>query len=195
MRRIYFKIMLAKFMLLLFFSSSSLTSCNSQTTGKPLQLSADERLQVVRQKFWDSLPEPTGWTNDYEGLFTASEEQKLDSIIGAFEKETTTQFCIVTLDTIYSSIDKFDDLALHIAKTWGVGQKDKNNGIVICISRGYRRIRICNGYGTAKILSDEETKEITDKYFIPKFKQGEYFQGTFNGLVALVDTLRQKINQ
>ena len=175
-----------------------LTTCKGQTTNKPLKQFSDTssytRLQVYRQIFWDSLPKPTSWTNDYEGLFSDHEKQKLDSIISAFEKETTTQFCIVTLDTIYTSKEKFDDLALHISKVWSVGQKDKNNGVTICISKGHRRIRICNGYGIEKILSDKETKGILDKYIIPKFKEGEYFQGTLDGLVVLVDTLRQKLN-
>jgi uncharacterized protein len=156
--------------------------------------SAYARLQAYRQIFWDSLPKPSSWTNDYEGLFNDDEEQKLDSIISAFEKETTVQFCIVTLDTIYTTKERFDDLALHISKAWGVGQKDKNNGITICISKGYRKIRICNGYGIEKILSDKETKEIMDKYFIARFKEGKYFQGTLDGLIALVETLRQKLN-
>ena len=189
---------LLKFISLLFLSTFCLTICNSQTTTRPSQTSTDtsaySRLQAHRQIFWDHLPKPTSWTNDYERLFSDNQEQKLDSIISAFEKETTTQFCIVTLDTIYTSKEKFDDLALHIAKTWGVGQKDKNNGVVICISKGYRRIRICNGYGIEKILSDKETKEIMDKYFIAKFKEGKYFQGTLNGLVALIKALRQKLN-
>jgi uncharacterized protein len=193
-----FKMTLLKFISSLFLSISCLTSCNSQTTNKPLQqfsdTSAHARLQVYRQIFWDSLPRPTSWTNDYEGLFSDVEEQKLDSVISAFEIETTTQFCIVTLDTIHTSKEKFDDLALHITKTWGVGQKDKNNGVTICISKGHRRIRICNGYGIEKILSDQETKTIIDKYFISKFRQGEYFLGTFEGLVAMIDTLRQRLN-
>jgi len=100
----------------------------------------------------------------------------------------------VTLDSINTSKAKFNDLALHIARNWGVGQKEKNNRVAICISKGYRKIRINNGYGIEKILSDKETKEIIDRYFIPKFKEGEYFEGTFDGLEALVSTLRQKIN-
>jgi uncharacterized protein len=127
-------------------------------------------------------------------LFTNDEQKKLDSIIGAFEKETTTQFCIVTLDTICTAKEKFNELALHIANAWGVGQKDKNNGVTICISKGYRQIRICNGYGIEKILSDKETKDIMDKYFIAKLKEGEYFQGVQDGLVAMIDTLRKKLN-
>ena len=186
-----------KFILSILLAVICLTYCNVQTQTNPSNKFSDtstyERLQVFRQAFWDSLPRPTSWTNDYEGLFTDSEKQKLDSIISAFEKETTIQFCIVTLDTIYTSKEKFNDLALHIANTWGVGQKNKNNGVIICISKGHRRIRICNGYGIEKILSDEETKEIMDKYFISSFKQGEYFQGTLNGLIAMIAMLRQKI--
>ena len=179
-----------------FLSIFCLTACYCQTTIKSSQQLTDTstyaKLQAYRQIFWDSLPNPTGWTNDYEGLFSEDEEEKLDSIISAFEKETTTQICIVTLDTIYTSQEKFNDLALHIANTWRVGQKENNNGVTICISKGHRRIRICNGFGIEKIMSDEETKEIMDKYFISKFKEGEYFQGTLNGLIALVENLRQK---
>jgi uncharacterized protein len=193
----YFKMTLLKFISPLLLSIFCLTSCISQTTNKPLQQFADtsayRKLQAYRQIFWDSLPKPTSWTNDYEGLFSDDEEQILDSVVSAFETETSKQFCIVTLDTICTSKEKFDELALHIAKVWGVGQKDKNNGVAICISKGHRRIRICNGYGIEKILSDKETKDILDKYIIPKFKEGEYFQGTLDGLVALVDTLRQKL--
>ncbi len=178
-------------------SSSIIVSCNSQTADNPLLLSTDTsiaaKLQLQRQIFGDSLPKPIGYTNDYEGLFNDNEEKKLDSVISAFEKETTAQICIVTIDTIYTTKEKFNDLALHIANVWGVGQKDKNNGVTICISKGYRKIRICNGYGIEKILSDQETKEIMDKHFIAKFKQGEYFDGTYNGLLALIDTLRQKL--
>ncbi len=69
------------------------------------------RIEIFRLLFWECLPKPAGWTNDYEDLFNDSEEEKLDSIISAFEKESTTQICIVTLDTIYTTKENFD--ALH----------------------------------------------------------------------------------
>ena len=109
-----------------------------------------------------------------------------------FEKETTNQFSIITLDTFCTTKEKFSDLALHIFNSWGVGQKEKNNGLTITICSGYRLIRICNGYGIEKILSDLETKEILNKYFTPKFKEGSYFQGTKAGLIALIETIRLK---
>ena len=174
-----------------------LTSANAQTNGNRSEQISDsssyKKLQKFRQTFWDSLPNATGWTNDYERLFTDAEVQKLDSIISAFEMETTVQFCIVTLDTMYTSIEKFDDLAFHIANTWGVGQEDQDNGVTICISKGYSRIRICNGDGITQILSDDETEQIMNTYFISEYKQGNFFQGTLNGLNAFINTLRQKL--
>lgn len=186
-----------KFISICLLTIFCLTSCEGQVAQKTVHYqhdtSATFKLQTFRQIFWDSLPKPTSWTNDFEGIFSDVEEHQLDSIIAAFEKETTTQICIVTLDTIFTTKEKFNDLALHIAKTWGVGQKEKNNGVTICISKGHRKIRICNGYGIEKVLSDTETKEIMDKYFISNFKAGEYFQGTKKGLLAVIETLRIKL--
>ena len=118
-----------KFISICLLTIFSLTSCQGQVVQKTIQTQTDTsasfRLQTLRQIFWDSLPKPTSWTNDFEGLFSDSEKYQLDSIIAAFEKETAAQICIVTLDTIFTTKEKFNDLALHIANTWGVGQKAK----------------------------------------------------------------------
>jgi uncharacterized protein len=189
----------SKFILFFGLSFSFFTSCKGQTApaksknSSQIDTSEYSKLQLYRQLFWNNLPKPSSWTNDYEGLFSDEEKVRLDSLMGSFEKETTTQFCLVTLDTIHTSKQKFNELALHIANAWGVGQKEKNNGVTICISRGHRMNRICNGYGIEKILTDNETKEILDEFFIGNFKKGEYFKGTFNGIITLIEKLRIKL--
>lgn len=100
----------------------------------------------------------------------------------------------MTLDTTKTSQEKFDDLSLHIAQTWSIGKKDKDNGILIAISKEHRRIRIQTGNGMQNIISDNETKEIIDNYFIPEFKKGEYYLGTKKGLIALIKLLKSKSN-
>jgi uncharacterized protein len=82
-----------------------------------------------------------------------------------------------------------EDWTFRVMNTWGVGQKNKNNGILIGISKGYRHMRIENGYGLEKNLTDQETKKIIDDEFIPFFKQAKYFEGTLNGLKALMKKL------
>lgn len=169
-------------------------SCRAQEIGAEQQTvdSSRHNLQSFRKTFWENLPKPNGYVNDFENLFTNIEETTLDSLVGDFEKRTTVQMAVVTIDTIMTSADSLDALTLRIGNVWGVGQKDKNNGVVIGICRGYRKMRIQNGYGIEKILSDNETKQIVDTAFIPSFREGKYFKGTFNGLKTLMQRLEGK---
>lgn len=149
-------------------------------------------IELFREIYWNNIPKPVSWTNDYEDLFSDLEQTKLDSIISKFERETSIEISIVTIDTIKTSKEKFDDLTLHIARTWKIGKVEKENGILIGISKGYRRIRIQNGNGIEKIVTNEETKEIIENYFIPEFKKGEYYNGTLNGLCEIIRILKDK---
>lgn len=180
------------FLIYFVFIITTTSSCQTNESKHSNQQvdSADERLRLSRQAFWDSLPQPTGYVNDYENLYSDSEEATLDSIIADFEGRTTKQIAIITFDTTMTTRDSLDELTLRIANKWGVGQKDKNNGVTIGICRGYRKMRIQNGYGIEKIMTDSETKEIIDIFFIPDFKEGNYFEGTLKGLNALIKKLR-----
>ena len=161
----------------------SLSNCHGQTTN------------VLKLPPNDSLPKPLGWTTDFEHLFQIEQIHLLDSTIAQYEKRTGVEIAIVTIDTTLTSKENFDDFVLQIHNAWGVGEEKLNNGIVIGISRGYRRMRISNGYGIEKYLSDAETKEIIDKVFIPSYKNAEYYSGTFQGLQALIQKLDQKMKQ
>ena len=87
--------------------------------------------------------------------------------------------------------NNFDALTLKLANAWGVGQKDKNNGILIGISAGYKKMRIQNGRGIEKILSDSVTRVIVDSSFIPLFKKDHYFNGTLVGINAIIKKLNE----
>lgn len=150
-------------------------------------------IELYRQVFWNNIPKPTNWTNDYEDLFTEKQQNELNIILNTFEQETTIEIVIVTIDTIKVSKENFVDLSLHIAKTWEIGKPNKDNGILIAISNGYKSIRIQNANGIEKIITDNETKEIIDNYFIPEFKTGNYFNGTLVGLKELIKLLKTKI--
>lgn len=179
------------FISFLFVSLTCIAQVNPTIT-KLRDPSEHAKLQSFRQTFWDNLPDPMSWTNDYEGLFTQDQKMTLNDSMSNFHKETSIQICIVTLDTIYTTKEKFNDLALHIANVWGVGHGDKNNGVLICISSGYRMMRICNGKGIEKVLSTDETKKIINDYCVPSFRKADYFKGTLDGLTALIKILRER---
>lgn len=183
-KKIIFQILI----LLLAFSTKAQT-----TDSLKLESKKSVSLEFYRQVFWDDLPKPLKWTNDYENLFSDDEEAKLNQIITDFEKETTVEIAIVTIDTVKVSQEKFEDLSLHIARTWGVGKKEKSNGILIAISKGYRQIRIQNGDGIAIIIFDEETADIIQNQIITYFKNEEYFEGTQSGLLNIIDLLRTRL--
>lgn len=82
------------------------------------------------------------------------------------------------------------NVTYKIANAWGAGKKELNNGVLIGISRGRKKIRIQNGLGTEKVFSDEKTKEIIDTKFIPNFRNGKFFEGTYEGTKAIIDFLR-----
>ena len=131
-----------------------------------------------------------GWTSDFEHIFSSDQISELDSIISNFEKETTNEIAIVTIESSWTTKESFDSLTLAIAKNWGIGKKGKNNGILIGISTGLRTIRIQNGYGIEAKLTDAETKKIIDDIILPEFKNGKYFEGTKSGLIALMQKVR-----
>lgn len=142
--------------------------------------------QVVKDS---SIPKPIGSVNDFEKIYAPMEIKTLDSLIGDFKKRTSIEVSIITIDTTMIKKENFDSWTLKVMNSWGVGKKINNNGILIAISRGYHRIRIQNGYGIEKNLSNGETKEIIDKDMIPSFKEAKYFEGTLNGLQALIKRL------
>jgi uncharacterized protein len=129
-------------MAILFWSCAS---CG-QSTGSD-STSTTSNMAVAKEA---QLPEMLGWASDYEGLFTKEQNDSLNNLVGDFEKKTTIQMALVTVDSSFVQRNEFNDLALRFLNTWGVGRKDINNGMVVLISASYRTMRISNGYGIEK---------------------------------------------
>jgi uncharacterized protein len=179
---------LAKHLCLLFLITGiTYASCqqrnNNTQTGK---LPKRDTIDLYAEVDNEHIPlKPTDYVNDYIHLFTQPQIHSLDSIIINYEKKTTNQVAIITVDSQWIKKDSFESFVRKVFKSWGVGQKDKNNGIVIAICPGYRIIRIENGYGIEKVFTDEQTYQIIQNIIVPAYKKGEYFEGTRNALVEI----------
>lgn len=174
-------------------SLSSLCQKETDKSNKQITNITPQRLDSLRRTFWDSLPQPIGYVNDFEKIYTNAEIDFLENLISDFDKKTTIQIAVVTFDTTMTSRDKLDSLTFRIANFWGVGQPEKENGVVIGISRGNRRMRIQNGKGIAKMITTTETKRIIDTVFIPSFREEKYFEGTLNGVKAIMALLESRL--
>ena len=121
---------------------------------------------------------------DSSDLFDKDEEFNLSQKIIEFEKATTNQAVVLTIDSIPSSFN-IQDYGTKVASTWGVGQKDKNNGLLITISKYQRQVAISTGLGTEQTISDYECKVIIDDIMIPHFKENNYYKGVDKALDSL----------
>jgi hypothetical protein len=146
-------------------------------------------LFVAASSYSQLIPSPTGNVSDFENIYTETEARILDSLISDIEVECSIEIAVVTLDSVLTSLDDFDVYTLQLANDWGIGKKGENNGILIGISSSFRKMRIENGYGIEKRLSNQETKTIIDSLFIPEFKKGDYYEGTRNGLLGIMTQL------
>lgn len=159
-----------------------LSSCGS--VKKPYQ----ESTFSIKTGF-TNFPLPSGYINDFENILTASEEKKLAKLIRAQQARTQDQIVVVTVASI-EPFEQLDDYARGLIYYWGVGEKVDRKGILIALGKDLRRVRIENGAGIVKRLTDAETQQIIDEIIIPEFKEEQFFQGLKNGLRAIFEELK-----
>jgi len=140
-------------------------------------------------KFKTLIPaKPQGWVSDFEKLFTPGEIRTLDSLISQHNKDYSNEIAIVTLNldsTVVRTLDDFKLFSITLFRAWGVGEKNKNNGVGVLISSNRRMVRIAVGYGLENKLTDAEAKRIIDEMMLPNFKTGDYFTGISISLGAI----------
>jgi len=135
-------------------------------------------LQVFSQDIPDR-PVPPRLVNDYAGILTSEQAASLESRLVTFNDSTSTQVTVV----IVKSLNGYDkaDFAYRLGQKWGVGQKGKNNGVVILIKPKAANERgdafIAPGYGLEAVLPDATCKRIVDNEMIPRFREGDYYGG------------------
>jgi len=137
----------------------------------------------------DSYPDHTEafYVNDYADVVDADDEEHILRIATELEDLTTAQVVVVTM----AGIDDrpLEEYTLGLFREWGIGQKDKDNGVLIFIDVEGRQSRIEVGYGLEGALTDGKTGRIQDKYMIPYFRQGKYSQGIVAGFDAVVNEI------
>ena len=163
----------------------------SNQPSKPIHMTSTELLNY-RQFIWDSLPAAVGWVNDFAGLLKSDEENRLESVIAHFEKKTSIEIMIVTIDTNMVAKDKFKDFSDRLLKIWGIGKASKRNGIVITICSGYHETQISTDFGIDKYMGEPRKAQILKKSFIPFYEKNQFYTGTINGLDALIKELSKK---
>ncbi len=117
-------------------------------------------------------------SKEFPGYLSTEETQALENKLEVFSNETSNQLCIVIIDSLWGFSTA--DFCERIITTWGVGKKDKNNGIIILIKptggAGDRDAFIATGYGLEGAIPDLTCKKIVDNELIPNLKNGESYK-------------------
>jgi uncharacterized protein len=120
-------------------------------------------------------PSPARLVNDLVGVLSPEEKENLERKLVKYDDSTSTQITVVIVKS--TGDYTIDDVALKILREWGVGEKGKNNGIVILAAIEDRRINIQTGYGMEGVLPDGICKRIINQDIIPAFKTKSYYDG------------------
>ncbi|MBV5334914.1 MAG: TPM domain-containing protein [Sulfuricurvum sp.] len=134
-------------------------------------------------------PNPPRLVNDMANVLSDQEEQQLESDLVQFSDQTTTQICIVTLPTLNGM--EISDLSFKIGEKWGVGEKGKNNGIVVVYKpksgNEKGQIFVAVGYGLEGVIPDAvANRNVVDYAMIPYFKQNDTYGGLAAGTKVLM---------
>jgi uncharacterized protein len=128
--------------------------------------------------------EPVNYVTDQAGVLTQNEEDLLNAKLRAFEDSTSNQMFIYIAEKLRAN--DLEDFSREIFNKWGIGQKDKNNGILIAIFIDDREFRIQVGYGLEAALPYEACKQIQDELMGPRFKEKNYYGGIDAGVDKLI---------
>ena len=130
-----------------------------------------------------SLPAPQGYVSDYAQVLSQRTRQYLEELFAEVERKTTAQIAAVTVQSLGdSSVEEF---AVLLFERWGIGRKDKDNGVLILLAPEERKVRIETGYGLEGILPDSVCGRIIREYMVPFFSDGNYDKGMVTGSVIV----------
>lgn len=131
-------------------------------------------------------PQPARLVNDFAKILDPSETEALEQKLVAYYDSTSTQIAIV----IFETLDGYpiEDYAFKLGEKWGIGQKDKDNGLLMLVSFNEKKIFIATGYGMEGAIPDIEAKRIISDIIAPDFRKGNYysaFDNATNEIIAL----------
>lgn len=124
---------------------------------------------------------------DTAGLLSASTRESLISELAAHERATSNQVVVVTVTSLQGY--SIDDFGNQLGRHWGIGQKERDNGVLLIVAPNERKVRIEVGYGLEGVLTDALSHNIIQTVILPQFKKGDMPQGIVDGARTIMQAL------
>ncbi|MEO6868255.1 MAG: TPM domain-containing protein [Ginsengibacter sp.] len=141
-------------------------------------------LQTAYSQKIEPKPVPPVAVNDFGNMLEPFQKQALEQKIRNYNDSTSSAIVIITVPDLQGY--DIAEVSLKYLRDWGIGTKEKNNGVLILVSKADRKARIETGYGMEGVLPDILAKQIIDDRMIPFFKQNDYYRGFDNTVDAII---------
>jgi uncharacterized protein len=139
---------------------------------------------------WKSL-QPQGYVSDFAGVIDAGSKGRLEKYAGEVERATGAQIALVTIPSLQG--EPIEDVANTLFRAWGIGQKGKNEGILLLLAINDRRSRIEVGYGLEPILPDGFVGSIL-REMRPALRQKDYGDAMMAAAQTIGNTIAKAKN-
>ena len=130
---------------------------------------------------------PSQYVVDLAGVIDASTAARLNAMLHDLEAKTTAQVVVLTIKSLDG--EPIENFSHQTAVKWGIGQKGKDNGVLLTVAVKDHKYRIEVGYGLESTLPDSLVGSIGRQYLVPNFRKGDYA----GGIVAAVTEIVHKI--
>ncbi len=121
-------------------------------------------------------------------MISSQEKNNLERFLSQYEDESSNQIVVLTLASIGE--ENIEEFSIRVVEKNLIGQKEKNNGVLVLIVRDSRAIRFETGYGLEGALTDAISSDIIHNVMTPEFRKGNYYGGIANGIVSIADAVK-----
>jgi uncharacterized protein len=128
-------------------------------------------------------PRPTVRVNDYASVMTPDAKARLESQLAQFEKDTSNQIVVAIFPSLED--ESVEDFTNNLFTQWKLGQKDRNNGVLLIIFMKEKKVRIEVGYGLEGVLTDALSSQIIRNELAPEFRAGHPDAGIEKAVIAI----------
>ena len=157
-----------------------------QSTGKPTTPQPNISTVPVNPTA-PAFPKLTGRVVDEARLLSEDDERELTTNLKALEDKNTDQVVVVTLPSLQGySIEEY---GRRLGNYWGVGTREKHNGVLVLVAPNEHKVRIEVGTGLEPVLTDSVAKKIIDENIVPRFREGNFPAGIRDGVNAILMVL------
>ena len=140
-----------------------------------------------------TFPALTGRVVDETGLIDSAARAMLTSQLAAFEAQTGNQVVVATVKSLQGLA--VETYANRLFRAWRLGQKDKNNGVLLLIAPTDRKVRIEVGYGLEGVLPDAVAKLIIESALVPRLRAGHVDTAALTGVDEIIKVLTGRGDQ